>query len=150
MNFCGGVLLLTGALKFLDVIKDSPYLQEGDVLLPFLTNKELMLMAGSLEIVVAMYVWISNSLQRRSFALLWFVITISVYKWGRTYMHATVPCSCLGVLGRALKLSSGWINFLTWLTLFVLAAPAVACLVHLGVCSDRGSLSVKVTPRVSL
>jgi hypothetical protein len=140
---CGVILFITGILKFLDVTKSDPYFEAGDILLPFLTNKQLMLIAGSVEIGVAIYLWMADSLQRRSVALLWFVITVAAYKLGHGYMHDALPCSCLGILGRLLKFSPAGMNRLTWLILFVLAAPSVTCLVHLGVRGNDASLSIE-------
>jgi hypothetical protein len=95
-----------------------------------LTNRQLLLIASGVEIIVAAYVWFTASLRKRSFALLWFCSIVGLYKVGRYYTRAVYPCSCLGILESWLKLSWKQTNTISWLILAFLAALSVACLLH--------------------
>ena len=124
------VLLATGALKFFEAFQQHLYFNEPDSVMPFLTNRQLLIIAGSFEIAVGAYVWFTASLERRGLALLWFCSVVTVYKIGRYFTRAVYPCSCLGILEKWLNLTWKQTDILSWLILGFLAVSSVALLLH--------------------
>jgi hypothetical protein len=122
---CAVVLLLTGVSKLIDGAGNNPLLLDLDPVIPFLTTRQLMLVVGCIEVVLAVYIFRSHLISNRSMAVLWFVCMVSAYKICAYCMHARRPCSCLGFVGRAMKLSTIQMDRLTWLILAVLAILAV-------------------------
>lgn len=137
------LLLTTGVLKFAEALQQHHYFKEPDSVMPFLTNRQLLVMAGVFECVVGAYAWFTASFERRSFALLWFCNVVAVYKIGRYFTRATYPCSCLGILEKWLNLTWKQTDILSWVVLAFLAISSIACLVQ----GNRNSLTAAMKPR---
>jgi len=129
-RFAAIILLITAVLKLCESTQHNFYFQEPDSVMQFLTNRQLLFVAAGLEIIVAIYIWFTASLKKRSFALLWFCSIVALYKIGRYYTRAFYPCSCLGILESWLKLTWNQTDTISWLTLAFLAAFSIACLFH--------------------
>ncbi len=126
---CVALLFITGLAKLLDVSSKNEFLDSIDSLLPFMTHKQTMIIAAVFELAVAWRVWSVASLMQRSATLLWFCGIVSVYKVGLHVTYSTVPCSCLGVIGRLFQLSSPQLELTTWMVLVGISASALGGLV---------------------
>jgi hypothetical protein len=124
------VLLATAALKMCESTKRNFYFQEPDSVVQFVNNRQLMLIAGSFEIIVAVYVWFTASLTRRSLALIWFCSIVALYKAGRYLTRAVYPCSCLGILEKWLNLTWRETDSIGWFVLALLVILSIACLCY--------------------
>ncbi len=100
------LLVLTGALKlYTSVIANSTtsaisYMDEKDVVLWFLTNRQQMLVAGLLEIGIVVVVWRRFQLGPESVLLIaWLSFTFLAFRLSRWVLGASAPCGCLGFLG---------------------------------------------------
>ncbi len=128
MRFAALVLASTGILKLLDSLGQHDYYQEQDALFFFLNNRQIILLAGALELGLAAFLWLEKSLQQSSLALIWFCSILATYKLGLVYTYNIRPCSCLGILGRLLKMSNRQLELATWLLLLCLIFLAIATL----------------------
>jgi hypothetical protein len=69
------------------------------------------------------------SIKHRGLALLWLCSSFVLYKIGLEKTFATKPCSCLGILGKWLKLSNHQIDVITWSLLFSMICIAIILLI---------------------
>lgn len=125
MKVIATVLFATAVFKLLDANVDNRYFLEPNGLLTFLTNRQLTLLASAFEIAVACYLWIEKCLKKRALIVLWFCGIVGIYKTSLHFTYNVVPCSCLGILGRALQFSNAQLELLTWSILLVFSASAV-------------------------
>jgi hypothetical protein len=124
------LLLVTALSKVLDSAHQNSYFQEPDPLFAFVTNRELMLLAAMLEVGVATYLWLSRDIKSRGWALLYFCCAAATYKIGSLFTYDLKPCSCLGIIGRTLRLNTGELEFITWSLLALLFATGLLALFH--------------------
>jgi hypothetical protein len=115
------VLFAIGISKFLDATGNQQYFKDPDTLVSFMSHRQLMLFGAACEIVVGLFIFYSNSLIRRGLALLWWCGVLTVYKVGLICTYDVLPCSCLGIFGRAMKLSNSALTSLTWSILIISA-----------------------------
>ena len=124
------LLAITGALKFVDATGQSSYFKLSDSVLAFFTHRQMLFLAGGLEIGLASYIYFTIDLKKRGLALVWFSALIVVYKVGLRVTHFMGPCSCLGILGSVFKLSNRNVEFITWLLLAAFAITGVLACYH--------------------
>jgi len=124
------ILLVTAVLKVCESTQQHTYFSEPDSVIQMLTNRQILLLAAVFETIVAIYIWFTSSLTRRSYALLWFCCIVVLYKTGRYYTRAFYPCSCLGVLESWLKLSWRQTDTISWLLLGFLTICSTAWLLR--------------------
>lgn len=125
------LILCTAALKLLDlqVSGDNSYWNEPDFVLLILTNAQLTFLAATFEIGVAFIVWFCHRPQLRGAVLVWSCAILIVYRVGRLLTHASLPCSCLGPLGRWLHLRPATLDIATWSIIAVLLIIGIAGLI---------------------
>lgn len=128
-QLAAAIMLATGLLKVLDSTVRADYFDQPDSVFFFLSNRQMMLIAAALEIGIAVYIWSIPSIKHRGFALLWLCSLFILYKTGLEKTFATKPCSCLGILGRWLKLSNHQLEIITWSLLFAMIATAIVILI---------------------
>lgn len=131
------VLFGTGLLKLLDSTGRDVYYDQPDSLLFFLAHRQLMVVAAAVEIAVAAYVWRSVSLRNRGLTLLWLSCVFISYKAAMHFTFESKPCSCLGILGKATRLSNANIALTTWLVLAFLGVVGLWAVVS-GLRETRG------------
>lgn len=134
------ILLATGLLKILDSTVRADYFDQPDSVFFFLSNRQMMLIAAALEIGVAVYIWFAPSIKHRGIALLWLCSSFVLYKIGSEKTFATKPCSCLGILGKWLKLSNHQLEVITWSLLFTMIAMAIIILIGSSHKLEKGRL----------
>jgi hypothetical protein len=115
------LLILTSGAKLYESTGNHPYFQEPDSLLQSFTNKQIMLLASAFEIALAAYLLIERSVSKQGAALLSASGLLATYRISRKFTRAVLPCSCLGILSRWLRLSPIQIDVLTWTILFWMA-----------------------------
>ncbi len=128
MHASAAILLLTGGSKLYEATQQHPYFREPDSVVPFMSNRGLIVTAAFVEMGVAVYLLATPSYRKRGLTLIWLSSLILIYKVGIHFTRPVYPCSCLGVFSRWLKLSWGQINSITWLILLVLATASIGCL----------------------
>lgn len=133
-----GILVATAIAKWLDASSAHRYWEEPDPLLPFLSVRELLLLAGAFEVAVGVYVWFAVSLVARARALLWFCAIVLTYKVCLFFTYDVTPCNCFGVIGKALRLNQSQLDTTTWLLLSTIVAYGLAVLAHHGRWQKRG------------
>jgi len=118
------ILFCLGCAKLLDSTANHSFFQEPDPVFALLTNRQLMMLAGAFEIAVAAFIWREEPVKRRSAAILWFCGLVILYKFGVHLTYDLRPCSCLGIFGRTLKLSTYQLEQVTWLMLVLFTIVA--------------------------
>ncbi len=89
------LLALTGLIKLLSAGGESRILSDPDPLLP-LSNRELMLLAGLMELVVVWFLLSRKPEAARLLIVAALGTEFLLYRIGLWWIHATKPCSCLG------------------------------------------------------
>ena len=92
------VLILTATLKIIGFFETSPRNTTPDVILNFLTARELMIFSAFLEFSVAAILVFRGNVWIRTFALAYFSMCAAIYQVALASM-GDIPCNCLGTLG---------------------------------------------------
>ena len=99
------ILLLTSVSKLASVGSASAVLDERNPVVDLLTNRQLLGLAGCVELLVAGMVMImKDPLLRQSFVL-WIASVFLVYRMGLWHLGYGSTCFCLGVASQWVPLS---------------------------------------------
>ena len=96
VTVAGVLLLATGIVKLISQSVDKPFLAQRDPLLTMLTNRQVLMLAGVLECVVALVLLQSRERLNRLWIILWIGSLFSLYRLGLWLIRYTGPCPCLG------------------------------------------------------
>ena len=122
------VLTVTALLKLSLIFDQSLYLRGQSQVVEFLTNRQVLILGGLLELAVVMYC--RTVLPRmKSVMLLWLACLFSTYKIMEGPATTGKRCHCLGSLAETLKISETAEQNITWT---ILGFLAVGALLHLG------------------
>lgn len=102
--FSGMLLLLTGIAKLIAASGNSMLLYAPDPILrvPF---RLIFLIAGLIEIAVALFCFISKSGVFKIILLAWISTNFSIYRIGLILINYQKPCGCLGSMTDILHIS---------------------------------------------
>jgi hypothetical protein len=90
------LLALVGAVKIFSAFSGVRYLNEFDPILPFLRNKQVLVIAGNMELCLALLIlFYPNKIQVR-LGLLALCFTFLIYRFGLFTLNIASPCPCLG------------------------------------------------------
>lgn len=123
------LLLISSVSKFLDIIESHPYWGEYDRVLFFMTRRRAAASAILLELGVAVYLVSRACLLKKAYSLLWLSGILSSYKAGTWLLQDVRPCSCLGVVGKALNLSGGQLELVTSALLLLMAVNSLVVII---------------------
>ncbi len=92
------VLFLTGVAKLISAFQHVPILGVSDPLFQFLSNQEVLLLAGTLEVVVSAFLVLSRPSHSTTQigVVLWLCSLFVCYRLGLWWIGYQEPCSCLG------------------------------------------------------
>ena len=90
------VLLVTAILKIIYAIRIPVASIRPDVVVNLFTNREVLLLAGLFEAVIATLLIKSHSVRSSAALILYFSACASAYQLGLIF-QGNLPCSCLGV-----------------------------------------------------
>jgi hypothetical protein len=107
------LLLITSAVKFVSAIQKAAALALSDPLIRFLSFKQISVVAGIVEITVALYIFKSSNVIRQLGMVAWLALLFIAYHMGLYLIQFHGVCSCLGNANSWLKLSDNSINNLT-------------------------------------
>lgn len=108
----GSVLFLTGAAKLIAADGSARLLDVADPLL-ILTNKQLLLSVGILEVALAGYLFFGRNLLLKAGLTTWIATNFGLYKLGLYWMGSKQPCGCLGKISDALGISANTAKLLS-------------------------------------
>jgi hypothetical protein len=100
----GGILLITGIAKVTSALGGAKVLQEYDPMLG-ITFRNLMLVAGSTELGVALVCWFGKDRRLNAGLVALLATNFLAYRIGLWLMNWKRPCTCLGNLTDALHIS---------------------------------------------
>jgi hypothetical protein len=106
-------LLLTGMAKLISTIQKVAALGLSDPLIRFLSFKQISIVAGIVEIAVALYIFKSSNVIRRLEMVAWLSLLFIAYHVGLYLIQFHGVCPCLGNANSWLKLSDNSINNIT-------------------------------------
>lgn len=89
------VLLVTAILKIIYAIRIPVASIRPDVVVNLFTNREVLLLAGLFEAVIATLLVKSRSVRSSAALILYFSACASAYQLGLIF-QGNLPCSCLG------------------------------------------------------
>jgi hypothetical protein len=124
------LLLLTGMAKLISAIQKVAALGLSDPLIRFLSFKQISIVAGIVEIAVALYIFKSSNVIRQLEMVAWLSLLFIAYHVGLYLIQFHGVCPCLGNANSWLKLSDNSINNLT---LGLLAYFSIGSILMLGI-----------------
>ena len=104
------LLLLTGTAKLISASQKVSVLAMSDPLIGFLTVKQTSIIAGILEVSVAIYILMRQNSNRQLEIIAWLSLLFITYHIGLYLIGFHGMCSCLGNANAWLKLSDSSIN----------------------------------------
>jgi len=96
MRSAACLLAVVGAIKIISAFSGVRYLSEFDPVLSFLSNRSLLMLAGSAEIGLAVVILLRPQTWGARYGLLSLCIMFSVYRLGMIALGVRSPCPCLG------------------------------------------------------
>ena len=93
----GWLLLITSIAKLISAFGHAEALLTKDPLLN-LAFKDLFLLAGSVELITALFCLMGNRILAQSSVVLWLATNIGLYRFGLWLVHYHKPCSCLAAI----------------------------------------------------
>ena len=125
VNGAGIILFAAALIRFLIVAGNAPFLSLSDPLLG-LPLRYTVLLAGVLELSVALICLFGKQLQFQIAWLAWLMTNFLVFQAGLFWTHCHVQATCIGSLTDPLRLSRGWIGVGIRLLPLCLAAGSFA------------------------
>jgi hypothetical protein len=123
------LLLFTGTVKILTFFQETPYLSLRNALFNFLSNGQVVLLTGLLEMAVACYLFAPASDLRKGCAVAWLGTAFLAYRCALSWLGVPVAlCPCLGHLGSWLGIREATVNILSETMLAYLLAGSYAIL----------------------
>lgn len=126
----GSVLFLTGAAKLIAAGGSARLLERPDPLL-MLTNKQVLLAVGVLEVLLSGYLFFGRNLLLKAGLTTWIATNFGLYKLGLLWMGNKQPCGCLGKISDALGISPATATNLANIALGYLLVTGILSLVIL-------------------
>lgn len=123
------------------LLGDASFLQRSDPLIPFLSNR-VMIMASILVELAAFIVITFNlleSIHQRLLLILWCALVLGTYRVGLLAIHYAGPCKCLGDWWHYLGISQATRDHISRSVLVYLLAPS-ALLLLLGAFATKRSV----------
>lgn len=123
LHSAAGVLVITAISKFVFVTTARlSVVDQYNAVVPLLTNGQLLVLAGVLEIFVAASVFRANEAFPKAAALAWIGTLFLTYRVALEWMVPDASCACLGItLGLLSRLTDNGINVERVLTGILLA-----------------------------
>ncbi len=87
---------LTGVLKILGASQEAPFLSGDDPVLSFLTNRQIMITVGMLELGLAAVILTHRSSQLKLWLTLWIACLFAIWRVGLVLTGSHRVCPCLG------------------------------------------------------
>ena len=98
------ILAVTALGKLLSILGEEAILSRPNPLFSFLTNRQVMLIAAILEVVVVYCAVFSDQLDRGLWGVGWLGTVFFAYRAGLWGVGYSAPCSCLGGFTEAIGL----------------------------------------------
>lgn len=111
-GYAAAVLALTATLKVIGFFATGPEQGRSDVVLDFVTNRELMILAAMLEYLLAAFLIRSRKLWMSACSLGYFLVCATIYQ-GALAALGNLPCNCLGATLRFVGLTENSTRVLT-------------------------------------
>jgi hypothetical protein len=128
------LLMLTGLLKLVTVVQRSAYLDLADPLFEFtgvLSVRSTLLLAGMMEVVVAVFLLGQRQPFVRLAAIAWMSTLFVLYRVGLWAIGFHGPCRCLGGAADWLGIGPEYVNTLSLVTLAYFTAGSYVQLLRL-------------------
>lgn len=116
------ILITTAGLKLVSIFSDARLLLEADPLLSFLTNRQVILLSATTELVIlGLICGGSFGIAVKLAASTWLGAIFVIYRLGIWWIGAPEPCKCLGTLTRWIQVEPSTSNLIAkWLLAYLL------------------------------
>lgn len=128
------ILFIVGLLKIISAFSGVRYLTEVDPVLTFLSNRQLLLAAGIVELLLASAISLKPKSWYARYGLLSICATFIVYRVGRRVLGVRSPCPCLGRASDWLHLRPAQVDYIAYTLLIVLTIMALLSIVSNNKC----------------
>lgn len=102
---CAALLSVTALAKFASAFGTSRALSDSDKIITFLSNRQLMVVVGIVEMVVVVYMMLSRSISKQAAALVCLCTAMWAYRASLFVGGFPPVCKCLGGLVEAIHMS---------------------------------------------
>jgi len=131
LRISGLLLVAVGGLKFISVFTGVAYLFQPDPVLTFISNRNVLLIVGNLEIVTAAIILGHPESWLARYGLLALCATFAIYRLGLALLMVHQPCPCLGRASDWLHLSPHQVDLLSLFLLGILSVTGVISIFNL-------------------
>jgi hypothetical protein len=126
------IFIVTGCAKLISVFGDSELLIQRDPIFQIVNFRVVMLFVGSIEILLAAYIFSVKSLKVVLLTIFIFSIMLILYRFGLYWIDYNKPCSCLGNVADMIGVSDVAADRIMILVLLFLFAGSSLSLWSLG------------------
>lgn len=124
----GGVFLLAGTIKIISSLDDFPYLALPDPIVSFLSNRQVLGIAGAVEIIVGISLLRELLSPSKAYMMCWMTGVIIWYRLSYAIVKPSEPCKCLGYAAAWLNISPYTADTISRYLLFYLIVASLASL----------------------
>ncbi len=96
LRFAAIVLVVVALAKLVSAFSGVAYLRVANPVLSFFSNRVVLLLAGNVELAVALFLFARADSPHASMTLLALCATFVVYRLGLVLLQVRAPCPCLG------------------------------------------------------
>lgn len=128
LRTAGSLLLVIGVVKLASAVSRVSYLSLPDPLLPFLSNRTVLVLAGIIEVPIACQLLLFPEKALAKQSLIALIATFSIYRLGLVALDVSQPCPCLGRASDWLHITPRQADSLALLLLLGLSATAAVSL----------------------
>ena len=121
------ILIVTASAKLVSATGKARALALPDPLL-MLTHREVLVLAGSIELLLAGYLLFGRRSWLKAPLVAWLATNFLIYRLGLMWMGVHKPCSCLGTITDALSIAPATIDLLMKIVLAYLLASGYGLL----------------------
>ena len=102
---CAALFSFTALAKFASAFGTSRALSDSDKIITFLSNRQLMVVVGIVEMVVVVYMMLPRSISKQAAALVCFCTAMWAYRAALFVGGFPPVCKCLGSLVEAIHMT---------------------------------------------
>jgi len=124
------VLLVTSLAKLYSATGTAPVLELPEALLP-MSNRQMFMCAGLVELITAAYLWLGNSEVIKLVWIAWLGGNFVLYRVASVLFVVGRPCPCLGSMTERIPLKPGTIsNILGGIVIYMIFGSCFFLVAH--------------------
>lgn len=119
------ILLVASFSKIVSYFEKQKFLFEPNPVFAFISNRNLLISAAVLEILVILILILNKCVRSRILSIFWLSCLFAVYRLGLWWLDVTESCACVGYLGQWFKLKKETVATMSWCLFLYLLIPSM-------------------------